>query len=479
MVALSATPTSAQEQELRDLYARAQAAQQAGEFHMAARHYEELVRHMPEIAEVHANLGSIYYQVREDEKAKASLNRALQLNPRIGAAPHFFLGVIAVRQQEHVEAIRHLETAEALDPSNGTVAYYLGEAYFASRQYSDAVATLQEVIGHSDFRADAFYYLSKAYGALSSATMDRLSAEHPRSFHVELARAHYHEGRKEWKEAEAAYRAALERNPGAEGLSERLRWVGLDPEGKGPPGPPPPFTSGEPTMLSMLYAPPSDREVDRMLDQYRDRLVTRRSTGESAESTYRLAVDYQIASYLHSRWISRNDPESYRAYQLRAQLHEARGEIDEAVREYHVALRLNPGLQNVHFAVGSMLWAASRFEEAAPELEAELRINPNHPEAHYVLADIRQVEGRTTDAKRHLLEALRFQPGMVEAHLAIERIYAAEEDFDNALNELRIVTRLSPEDPTPYYRMSILYRRLGKAEEARDALATFERLRTR
>lgn len=478
-IALSVTPTSAQEQELRDLYARAQAAQQAGEFHVAARHYEELVRLLPEVAEVHANLGSIYYQIREDEKAKAALNRALRLNPRLGAAPNFFLGVIAVRQNENGKAIRHLETAEAQDPSNGTVAYYLGEAYFANRRYSDAVAILQKVTGHPDFRADAFYYLSKAYGALSSATMDRLSAEYPRSFHVHLARGHYHEGRKEWKEAEAAYRAALERNPAAEGLSERLRWIALDPEGQGPTGPPPPLSGGQPTMLSMLYEPPSDREVDLLLDQYRDRLMTRTSTDGSAESTYRLAVDYQIASYLSSRWISKNDPDSYRAYQLRAQLHEARGEIDAAVQEYHVALRLKPDLQNVHFAVGSMLWAASRFEDAAPELEAELRINPNHPEAHYLLADIRQLEGRSTDAKRHLLEALRLQPGMVEAHLAIERIYAAEEDFDNALHELKIVARLSPEDPTPYYRMSILYRRLGKAEEARDALAAFERLQKR
>lgn len=480
-VALPLLPAQgpAPEERLRELYTSAQAAQQAGDFHAAASHYEELVRLVPNLAEAHANLGSIYYQIREDDKARASLNKALQLNPQLGAAPHFFLGVIATRRQKNDQAIRHLEKAGTIDPSNWIVAYYLGEAYFATRRYSDAVESFLKAAANPEFRADAYYYLSKAYGALSKAAMDRLGAESPRSFHVQLARGHYHEGRKNWGEAEDAYRAALERNPAAAGLEERLRWVSLKKTGGGLSGPVPPLPAGEATMLSMLYRPPSDHEIDTLLDQYRNRLKKGGGATASDESTYRLAEDYQIASYLAARWINKNDPGSYRAHQLRAQLHEARGETDDAVREYRQALRLKPDLQNVHFAMGSMLWALSRFEEAVPELEAELRINPNHPEAHYVLADIRQNEGRTDDAKSHLLEALRLQPNLVEAHLAIERIYFAEGHFEKALNELRIAARLSPKNPTPHYRMSLLYRRLGEDEQARRALETFQRLQDR
>ena len=478
VLAVSPAPIPGQEEKLRDLYARAQAAQQAGEFLVAASHYEELVRLLPDLAEAHANLGSIYYQIREDEKAETALNKALQLNPQLGAAPHFFLGVIAARHQKNDQAIRHLEKAQTLDPSNWVVAYYLGEAYFASRRYSDAVAAFQEATAHPEFRADAYYYLSKAYGALSKAAMDRLGREHPRSFYVQIARGHYHEGRKNWKQAEDAYRVALERNAGTGWLGERLRWVGLNKDGDGQAGSPPPLPDGEATMLSMLYRPPSDREIDALLGRYRNRLKVNTGTGGSGASIYRLAEDYQIASYLTARWISKNDPGSYRAHQLRAQLHESKGETDDAVREYKKALRLKPDLQNVHFAMGSMLWALSRFAEALPELEAELQINPNHPEAHYVLADILQIEGRKDDAKRHLLEALRLQPDLVEAHLAIERIYFTEGEFDKALHALRSVTRLSPDNPTPHYRMSMLYRRLGKAEEAREALEAFQRLQS-
>ena len=126
-----------------------------------------------------------------------------------------------------------------------------------------------------------------------------------------------------------------------------------------------------------------------------------------------------------------------------------------------------------------MLWSRSRLEEARPELEAELRINPSHPEARYVLADILQIEGRTDEAKRHLLEALRLAPDLFEARLAIERIYFAEGQFAKALEQMRIAASLSPADPTPHYRMSMIHRRLGSPEEARKELEAFQRLQGR
>ena len=467
--------TLAQDEKLYNLYTKARAAQQAGDFQTAAGHYEELVRLRPDLAEAHANLGSIYYQIRDDKKAAAALEKAIQLNPRL-AAPHFFLGVVASRQQQYGKAIRRLETSAKLDPSNLLVSFYLGEAYFATRRYSDAATAFEKATSLADFRADVRYYLSKAYGELSKQALDRLDREHPGSFHMQLARGHFHEGRRDWKEAEKAYRAALKKNPGAAGLDARLKWVSRNAVSDGSAGSPPPLAEGEASMLGLLYAPPSEGEIDSLIQEYRNRLGGSAPAGRGEEKLYRQAEDYQIASYLATRWIGNNDPGSYRAHQLRAQLHESRGETGDAVREYRAALRLKPDLQNVHFAIGSLLWSLSRFDEALPELEAELRINPNHPEAHYEIADILQVRGRNRQAKEHLLESLRQKPDLVEARLAIERIYFADGQFEKALEQMRTVVRLAPADPTPHYRMSMLYRRLGKAEEARRELEEFQRL---
>ena len=143
---------------LCELYTRAQVAHQAGDFRAAAGYYEELVRLRPDLAEAHANPGLIYYQIREDAQAEAALQKAIRLNPRL-SAPYFILGVVASRQQNNENAIRHLETSARLDPSNPIVWYYLGEAYFANRQYADAIPAFEKATSHADFGADAYYYL--------------------------------------------------------------------------------------------------------------------------------------------------------------------------------------------------------------------------------------------------------------------------------------------------------------------------------
>ena len=466
---------SAQEEILFNLYTEAQAAQKAGDLRTAANHYEEIVRLRPDLAEAHANLGSIYYQIRDDEQAAASLERAIDLNPQL-TAPHFFLGVVGLRQHDYPKAIRHLEASARLGPSDAAVPLYLGEAYFSVGRYSAAAAQFWNATRHEGFRADAYYALNRVCGELAEQALDQLAIEHPGSFYVHLALGHFHEGRKNWKDAENAYREALKRKPGAVGLEARLRWVSRSAAGGGPAGARPLLSATAPTMLGLLYDPPSDLEIDLLLGKYRGRLLGSRPDREGQESLYKQAEDFQIAAYLAARWIGKNDPGSYRARQLRAQLHESRGETDEAVREYRAALRLEPALRDVHFAIGTLLWSFSRFDEALPELQAELRINPNHAEAHYEIADILQVRGQNEEAKTHLLESIRLEPGMIESHLAIERVYFGEGRYDKALDHLAMVVALAPSDPTPHYRMSIVYRRLGKTEESQSALAEFQRL---
>ena len=472
---LLADAAPAQDAPLRRLYAQAQAAQQAGDFQSAATYYEKLVLLRPDLAEAHANLGSIYYQTHDDKKAVAALEKAVRLKPEL-AAPHFFLGVVTSRQRRYEKAIRHLTTSARLDPTQLVIPFYLGEACFAAGRYLEAVSALEKAASLTDFSADAYYYLSKAYGKLSKRALDRLSQEYPGSFYLQLARGHFHEGRREWTKAQEAYQRARKARPAAAGLEARLQWVSRNAADEDAIGPPPGLPEGETTILGLLYNSPSAREIGPLILASRKRIQRGASLPQGEEQIYRSAEDYQIASYLAARWIGENDPGSYRAHQLSAQLHESRGEADDAVREYRAALRLKPELQDVHFAIGTLFWSQSRFHEALPELRAELRINPHHAEANYVIADILQVRGRQGEAKKHLLECLRLQPDLPEAHLAIERIYFAEGQFDQALAHMKTLARLSPSNPTPHYRMSMIYRRLGHAGEARKELEEFQRL---
>lgn len=465
----------AQDGTIQELYGTAQSAQAAGDFSGAARSYEGIVRLLPDLAEAHANLGSIYYQIGDDRKAANSLEKAIELKPDL-AAPYFFLGVISRRQNDHNRSIHYLELYSRIDPSNSIVPVYLGEAYYETGRYPAAASEFWKAATNPEFRADAYYFLSRVYGKLAEEALERLVAEHPGSFFVKLALGHFHEGRRNWKEAEKAYREAQRLQPEAEGLEARLAWISSAEAGNRPFRNRPPLPEAEMSLLELLYNPPRGREIESLLEASRKRLIASREAAKGQEALYQQVQEYQVASYLAARWIGENDPGSYRAHLLRAQLHELRGEADEAVSEYRSALRIQPALHEVHFAIGSLLWSLSRLDEALPELQAELRINPNHPEAHYEIADILQVLGRREEAKAHLVEAIRFAPEMVEAHLAIERIYFAEGRFEDGLKHLQDAVRLDPTDPAPHYRMATVFRRLGKSAESQRALAEFQRL---
>ena len=316
----------------------------------------------PELAEAHANLGSIYYQIRDDEKAAASLQRAIDLNPQL-AAPQFFRGVVAIRQQDHSTAVRHLEASVRLDPSNAMAPLYLGEAYFGMGRHEAAATAFWKATRHQGFRADAYYSLNRACTEVAESILDRLAAEYPGSFFVHLALGQFHEGRRNWKEAGDEYHEALKRNPDAAGLESRLSWIRRNDSG-GQSGAPPSLPEARPTLLGMLYDPPAASDIVRLLESYSNLLGTPGRVQQGPESLFERAGDYQVVAYLAARWIDQNDPGSYRARQLRAQLLEAQGETDGAVSEYRAALQLKPGLRDVHFAIGTLLWSLSRFDEA-------------------------------------------------------------------------------------------------------------------
>ena len=127
----SAGVSLAQDEALRSLYRSAQSAEAQGDLRRAADNYEQIIRLLPDMAEAHANLGSIYFRLGEDSGAAKSLEKAIELKPEL-AAPHFYLGMIAGRRQDYERASRHLEACSRLDPTNPIVPIYLGEAYYAT-----------------------------------------------------------------------------------------------------------------------------------------------------------------------------------------------------------------------------------------------------------------------------------------------------------------------------------------------------------
>ena len=52
------------------------------------------------------------------------------------------------------------------------------------------------------------------------------------------------------------------------------------------------------------------------------------------------------------------------------------GRLDEAIREYQAALRINPDDADAYFSLGAIYTQQGRTDEAIREYQAALRVNP-------------------------------------------------------------------------------------------------------
>ena len=127
--------TFAQEQpraaRAQELFKQANDSLAKGDFDATIAAIEEAIKVEPEWAELHLKLGIAYLfkflQTRDgafEARARASLTRATELNPKL-AAPYYYLGAHYAAKKEFEQAVRYYEKAIGADPSD--TSFYTGK----------------------------------------------------------------------------------------------------------------------------------------------------------------------------------------------------------------------------------------------------------------------------------------------------------------------------------------------------------------
>lgn len=468
--ALSLTAWS--QDDVAQLYAEARQAQAAGDLPAAVQKYEAIVKLRPQMAEAYANLGNLYYQQGQTDRARNAYQKAIELKPGL-AGPHFFLGVIAFGAHDYRSAVDHLRRADALQPSNPQIHAHLGYAEYGQSNYRSAAAEFEKAAILDPASVDVFYHLSKSYGQLAKESFVQLKKRFPDSPYTDLARAHAAEAQEDWKVASEQYGQALRKMPDNVRLKEKARWAAA--KAADPAAPAEPTASDEWIDASLAYkdAQLSGPDLKNAMEHFRTMTGGSEKGVQGDQAVYRAAEAYQVLSYLASLEVYELDPDSYRAHQLRAQFLEASNKDEEAIAEYRKVLSRNPEVQNIHFAIGTLYWKDQHLQEARGELEAELKLNPNHPDALYELGDIAAFSGDTQVAEKYFLAALRLRPNLLEAHYGLEKICTQSGRYQQSLDHLRKVLSIDPSEATAHYRLAAVYRKMGRPADAEKELAIF------
>src|SRR5882672_5393495 len=313
-----AFPAPAQSAEGVEKYSeQGQRALAQGNYPEAEAAYEKLRELEPGVAEVHANLGLIYFQERRYEPAVSALRQALKLKPALpktGALLAMSLSELG----QYGEALPGLEKGfrQSTDPPiQRMCGLQLLRAYTGLLRDSNAVNVALELNRLYPNDPEVLYHTGRIFGNFAFLTMQKLAQVAPASVWRHQAEAEAYESQGSNDAAISEYRQILSVDPRRPGIHYRLG-------------------------RTLLARSQQSNTPDDM-------------AAASKEFEQELALEPANASA---------------AYEL-GEIHRNAGEFDAAQKFFEQALQHYPDFAEAHLGLAAVLMSTRKPELALPHLQ--------------------------------------------------------------------------------------------------------------
>jgi tetratricopeptide (TPR) repeat protein len=173
-------------------------------------------------------------------------------------------------------------------------------------------------------------------------------------------------------------------------------------------------------------------------------------------------------------------PDSAQMHAVMAHEDARQGDDAPAIAQYRQALALNPKLPGADVELAELLRHASDVSqqaEAVSIFRAALKTNPFDEQSAVQLGDLSLEKGNLPQAKSNFEQALQLEPSDPDANFGLAKTLIAMNDSAHALPLLEKAVQLDPTNASAHFRLATLYRQQGRTADARQQLATFQKLR--
>lgn len=199
-------------------------------------------------------------------------------------------------------------------------------------------------------------------------------------------------------------------------------------------------------------------------------------SNENAEASYWLALCYHALGAGTYARLQESFPDSWRNHQLQGEGFALRRDLDNAIKEFQLALQLKPDEPELHEAIGEAYFDKHLDGDAQKALEAALALEPTRIPSLCLMGRLYVQRREDSKAVPYLQKALRIQPNQVEASGLLGTAYVRLGQFADAVPKLQ---QAAPSDfyGNVHYQLSLAYRKLGQSELAQKALTRSQELR--
>ena len=175
-------------------------------------------------------------------------------------------------------------------------------------------------------------------------------------------------------------------------------------------------------------------------------------------------------------------PASSRSHQLKGLVHVRQQHFLDAVKAYERALALGPDSADVRLGLTVALWASGQ-ERRALELARESTVRfPGDAAVRHQLASMYLDRAEWGDQSGEecglalLHETLALDSDLAEAHYDLGSLFLRRGELQRALASLRRAAELDPSSRRTQYALARCWRRLGRSDEAAQAMQAFRQL---
>jgi tetratricopeptide (TPR) repeat protein len=224
----------------------------------------------------------------------------------------------------------------------------------------------------------------------------------------------------------------------------------------------------QPALALQAYQREIDMDPSRV-DYYQDLISLLLDLGKPNDA---------IALVNHALAIAPNDA---RPWVWKANISLRANADKDAIESYKYASKLDSsnadailGIATVYFVLGQNDAAIAEYRVGMVRFSKDARFYIACAETLLASPDSRKVQ---QEAKNLLDHAVELAPQSAEAHYQLGQLALQQQRFKNAEREFSLSLRLDPNQSKEHFALSVLYRRMGRIDEARTQFAIYQDLK--
>src|SRR5580658_1015335 len=147
------------------------------------------------------------------------------------------------------------------------------------------------------------------------------------------------------------------------------------------------------------------------------------------------------------------------------------GDLETAEARFALAIEYHPKFTEAWVNLGLVEMGRGNFVLAKKDFDKARSLNGDLPAPHHALGLLADRRGVKDVAEKHYRDALKVDPGFAPARANLGRLYFAEDRLDDAREQFTRLTEVAPESIEGWVGLTECLLRLGREDDADEALA--------